>query len=148
MSSSDFRVSIQVVADQPDMCEAVVGQPGGPPRVAAVGAHVFDDLENPVTVVAEAHDRGLHRRLGQQFAHVGPDGVAVHHVRRREHRESQHVAVERDRRLAVRDAYRCVCQARDHATDCGARAHSLSATHGEAVPAIDHARSAGTSITW
>ena len=43
-------------------------------------------------------------------------------------------------------------QTDDHAVDCGARgvgvsAHSLSATHGDACAAIDHACSAGTSIT-
>ena len=37
-----------------------------------------------------------------------------------------------------------VRQARDHITDCGARAHSPSATHGDAVAAIDYASSAGT----
>ncbi len=96
------------------MREPWVGEAGGPLCVAPVGAQVLDDLEHPVAVVTEPHDRGLHGRVVQQFAHVGADRVAVHHIGRREHGESQHVAVVRHRRLAVGNAHTGVCQAGDH----------------------------------
>jgi hypothetical protein len=113
---------VDVVADQSDMRQPVIRQARIGTTGAAGGVEVLNHLKHPVAVVVEPDDRRLHLGIYHQLAHVVADRVAVHHVGRRKHAQAEHIAVERHRGLAVRDANAGVSHSGNHVLNDAAEA--------------------------
>jgi hypothetical protein len=101
-------------------CDVRVAEPGdvGRERCRRGDRRVLDDFDDAIGTVVDADDRGLHHDgCRHQLPHVARDRVAVHPVRRRQHDETEHVAVPRNRRVDVVDMQRGVGEPRDHEND-------------------------------
>ena len=115
LASSCGPGGVEVLADQPHMRQAMVGEGRGAALIAAGDAEILDHLEDPIAVVVEADDGRLHGGIGHQLAHVVANRIAGHHVGRRQHPHAQHVAIKRHCRLAVRHAHAGMGQSGNHA---------------------------------